>query len=248
VFTIQGKKLVLGALFIMIFVISQSIGFAESFFGSLSLGLEKNIGYSNYQSVTSEKEVVQLPKTEADHLNSLFNRLTSNCSRRKEVHFSLTVVKDDSVNAFALPAGYVFVNTGLLSFIKSDGELAGILGHEIAHVDRRHSMKAIYRAVGFSIVLSLLLNNNDDVRHKEQMAQIAGISMSLAQLGYSREDEFEADRHGVEIMEKAGYNKKDILNFWRRFERQNGDSSKTLKILATHPPTNERIKQIENLP
>jgi beta-barrel assembly-enhancing protease len=77
------------------------------------------------------------------------------------------------------------------------------------------------------------------------MAQILGISMNLAQLGYSREAEFEADRYGDAIMQRAGYNKQDLLNFWRRFQNQNGDTSKSLTILATHPPTSERIKRIE---
>jgi beta-barrel assembly-enhancing protease len=242
----RSKKAVFGILFfIMTFLFAQSAGFAESYLDSLSLGLEKDIGLSNYQSITSEKRVVQLPKVEADHLNNLFNRLISNCGRRKELNFTLTVIQDDSVNAFALPGGYVFVNTGLLDYVKNDSELAGILGHEIAHVDRRHSMKAIYRAVGFSALVGLLLNNGDDIRRKEIMGQIAGISISLAQLGYSRGAELEADRYGVEIMQRAGYNKQKLLNFWHRFQIQNGDTSKTLTIFGDHPPTSERIKRIE---
>jgi beta-barrel assembly-enhancing protease len=226
----------------------QSVSFANSMAGSFALGLERDIGLCNYPSVIEGKTVVQLPQAEEQNLHSLFQRLVRSCHRSKELKFTITVVQDDSVNAFALPAGYVFVNTGLLSSVKNDGELAGILAHEIAHIERRHSMKAIYRAVGFSVVLSLLLNNGDNVKRMQEMGQIAGISMRLAQLGYSREAELEADRYGVEIMEKAGYNKQDILNFWQRFRWRNGDSSRLMNVFSTHPSIGARIEQIKKLP
>jgi predicted Zn-dependent protease len=245
----MSKKLALVFTFsLMIFLLAESVGCAESLFDSLALGLEKNIGLYNYQSVTMEKKVVQLPPAKAEHLNELFGRLVSHSARRKELHFRLTVIRDDSVNAFALPGGYVFVNTGLLSYVKNDSELAGVLGHEIAHIDRSHSMKSIYRSAGISMALVLLLNNDDDARRKQIFSEIAGISMRLAQLGYSRSAEFEADRYGLAIMEESGYNKQDLLNFWRRFRAQSAEPGKALTILSTHPPTSERIRQIESLP
>ncbi|HBE80557.1 MAG TPA: hypothetical protein DDW65_22650 [Firmicutes bacterium] len=249
----MSKKLALVfTLSLMIFLLAGSVGCAESLFGSLTLGLEKNIGLYNYQSVTMEKRVVQLPPAKAEHLNELFERLVSHSARRNELHFRLTVIRDDSVNAFALPGGYVFVNTGLLSYVKNDSELAGVLGHEIAHIDRSHSMKSIYRSAGISMALVLLLNNdnNDDARRKQIFSEIAGVSMRLAQLGYSRNAEFEADRYGLAIMEKSGYNKQDLLNFWRRFRAQSAEpeQGKAFTILSTHPPTSERIRQIESLP
>jgi predicted Zn-dependent protease len=243
------KKLVCHSVFFLIcFVLFQSAGFAASLVDSLALGLERNIGFFNYRTVISEKAVVKLPHAKEQHIHELFQRLVKNCDRSKELKFSLTFVQDDRINAFALPAGYVFVNTGLLSSVKNDGELAGILGHELAHIERRHSMNAIYRAVGFSFALSMLLNGDDNARRGQEISRIAGISMRLAQLGYSRRDELEADRCGVEIMERAGYNRKDILNFWQRYYNRNGNTSKVLTILSTHPPTGERIKQIQNLP
>ncbi len=242
------KSLLIILLLLAVIIFSQSVGFAASFFDSLALGLEKDLGRSNYQSITSEKTVVELPPAQANNLNDMFKRLVSKCSRRKELDFKLTVIKDDSVNAFALPGGYVFVNTGLLSYVKSDGELAGVIGHEIAHIDRKHSMDAIYRAVGLSFIIGLLLNNESDEKRREQMATLASISLSLVQLGYSRGAEFEADEYGVKFMQKAGYNKQDILNFWQRFLKQNGDNPSALALFSTHPPTKDRIKRIEALP
>jgi Putative Zn-dependent protease, contains TPR repeats len=229
-------------------ILLRSVSFADSLVGSWALGLEKNIGFYNYQSITATKAVVHLPPMEEQHLQHVFQGLVQYCSRNRELKYSLTVVRDDNPNAFALPAGYVFINSGLLTMIKNDGELAGILGHELGHIERRHSMKAIYRAAGFSLALSLLRNDVGNLRRPQEIARIAGLSMSLAQLGYSRGAELEADRYGVAIMEQAGYNKKDILHFWQRFRSRYGDTSKTSAVLSTHPPTSERIRQIENLP
>jgi predicted Zn-dependent protease len=257
---VKGEQFVLGGLMrihkkvslLLIFILSvflfQSVSFANSVVESWALRLERDIGRSNYQSVTSEKTVVRLQKTKEQDLQRVFRRLANNCKRNKELDFTLTVVRDDTPNAFALPAGYVCINTGLLSMVKNDGELAGILGHEMAHIECNHAMKAIYRAIGFSVAFSLVLNHQRDKWNTREVAGLAGISLRLSQLGYSRQAELEADRQGVEIMEKAGYNKQDILNFWQRFQSQNGDASKFLPFLSTHPTIDNRIEQIKKLP
>ncbi len=231
---------------LIIFVIASPNIFANNLLDSLSLGLEKEIGYNTYHQIIAEKEVVQLPAEQHERINSMFAKLVNQSGRQKEIKYSLTVVKDDSVNAFALPAGYIFVNTGLLSYIKSDGELAGVLAHEIAHVDRRHSMKAVTRAIGMNVLLGLIINKTDSKR-KEQLAKIGVVAINLAQLGYSREAEFEADAYGVKFMKAAGYQKEELLDFWRRMvsDSGSGNSLAILQLFSTHPPIKERIKKIE---
>jgi predicted Zn-dependent protease len=231
---------------LIVFILSASNIFAGNFLDSLSLGLEKEIGYISYQQIISQKEVVQLPKDQETRINEIFSKLVKNSSRHKEVDYSLAVVKDETVNAFALPAGYIFVHTGLLSYAQSDGELAGVLAHEIAHVDRRHSMKTISRSIGMSVFLELILNKSSKKR-KEDISKVGVVAINLAQLGYSREAEYEADAYGVKFMQTAGYPKEEILNFWRRMEDQSGggESLAILRLFSTHPPTSERIKRIE---
>ncbi len=242
------KKISLLLIFILGVLLFQSVSFANSTVESWALRLEREIGRSNYQSVTMEKAVVRLPKSQEQNIQRVFRRLVNNCKRDQELDFTLTVVRDDTPNAFALPAGYVCINTGLLSMVKNDGELAGVLGHEMAHIECNHAMKAIYRAVGFSVAFTLIFNQQRDKRNTQEVAGMAGISLRLSQLGYSRQAELEADRRGVEIMEKAGYNKQDIVNFWQRFQSQKGDSSKFLPFLSTHPTIDNRIEQIKKLP
>ncbi len=232
---------------LIIYLLSpSSISAKKNFVDSLSLGLEKEIGHISYKRIITEKQVVQLPPENEKQLNSIFSKLVDQSGRKKEVNYSLAVVKDETINAFALPAGYIFVHTGLLSYAKSDGELAGVLAHEIAHVDQRHSMKAISRTIGMSALLGLVVNKSSEKR-KEEITKIGMVAINLAQLGYSREAEYEADAYGVKFMKRAGYPKEEILNFWKRMEGQSdsGESSSLLQLFSTHPPTSERIKRIE---
>lgn len=227
-------------------IIPVGIGYSQSFFDSLTLGLEKQIGAGSYQDITSQRQVVELPKEQMKHLRKMFRRLVNASSRKGELEYTLSVVKDEAVNAFAVPGGYVFINTGLLNFAQSDGEIAGVLAHEIAHIDRRHGMQAVGRAVGLSLLLQLVINNNKDNNTQEQIRKIGGIAINLAQLGYSRENEYEADRFAVAFMTQAGYSKQDLTNFFRRLEAKSGGSGPDfLQFLSTHPPTSERIKRIE---
>lgn len=221
---------------------------AASFFNSLQSGLEQEIGHSTYQSLMKQNRVANLSEAETQRVNEIFERLAANAGRREELKYNLTVVADPAVNAFAVPGGYIFVNTGLLSFAKSDGAVAGVLGHEIGHVEKKHSMAALYRTVGMTAIVSLALHKND-TKYKKALEALGGVTISLIQLGYSRAAEFEADEYGTKLMMTAGYNKEELLDFWRQMAAENDgqESSGFLKLLSTHPPTSERIERLEAL-
>ena len=240
----QQKCLLLWGLIFGVALILSLTGYA-GFFDELELSLEKEIGRSSYESILAEYQVVSLPPEEEERLQNIFDRLVAACGRRNELEFSLTVVEDETVNAFALPGGYIFVHTGLLAYVESDGELAGGLGHEIAHVDRKHSMSAIKRQLGMALLFQIFFSDAS-----EEIAKIGNLAINLTQLGYGREAEYEADRYGVYFMEKAGYSREEILNFWRRLveETGGGEDPALLQLFSTHPPTSERIKRIEALP
>ena len=229
-----------------IFILLPTNIFANNLIEAFSLSLEKEIGYNTYQQIISQKEIVQLPPEKEEWLNLMFFNLVKQTSRQDEIEYSIAVVRDDTVNAFALPAGYIFVHTGLLSYIKSDGELAGVLGHEIAHVEKRHSMKSISRTIGMGVLLGLIIDKSSDNR-RERISKIGSIAITLAQLGYSREAEFEADTYGVKSMKAAGYDKNELLNFWKRMgdDSGGGNNPAIFQLFSTHPPTSERVKRIE---
>lgn len=240
-FTVKNRLLFL--LLLVSFV--TPIAYTASFFDSLLLGLEKDIGQNSYQKIVAERRVKRLPEEDEQLLNGIFDRLVATCNRKNELEYSLTVVEDNTINAFALPGGYIFAHTGLLNYVQSEGELAGVLAHEIAHVDLSHGMKTLGRQLGFSLLWQLVMGNHSP----EQIAKIGAIAINLTQLGYGREAEFEADRHGVIFMSKAGYSKKEFLNFWRRLQEESGEGKDPafLQIFSTHPPTSERIKRIEEM-
>jgi predicted Zn-dependent protease len=240
----QRKYLLLWGLIFGLALTLSLTGYA-GFFDDLELSLEKQIGRSGYESIIAEYQVVRLSPEEEERLQNIFDRLVAACGRKNELEFSLTVVEDETVNAFALPAGYIFVHTGLLAYVENDGELAGVLAHEIAHVDRKHSMNAIKRQLGMALLFQLFFSDAG-----EEMAKIGNLALNLTQLGYGREAEYEADRYGVFFMEKAGYSRDEILNFWRRLVEQSGGGKDPaiLQLFSTHPPTAERIKKIEDLP
>ncbi|TCL61535.1 peptidase M48-like protein [Hydrogenispora ethanolica] len=236
------------ALLLLVLMVSGSTIRAESVFDNISLGLEKEIGYLNYETILATKEPVQLPSVENRRLQAVFHRLTETSRRKGEIQYHLTVVEDPAVNAFALPGGYVFVNTGLLEVVQSDDELAGVLGHELAHVECRHSIKAITRSVGMTAVATAALGSGEG-SSRETLSRMANLSILLLQLGYSRDAEYEADKLGVQMMREAGYSKNKFLNFWRRDEAANdsGRTARFYEFFSTHPLTSERIKRIESM-
>jgi predicted Zn-dependent protease len=213
---------------------------------SFVTGLEKQIGYSSYQQTIRQKRVVRLPYGKANQLNGIFEKLVRTGRRYDELNYNLTVVADEEVNAFALPGGYIFVNTGLLDFADSDGEVAAVLAHEIAHVECKHGINAVSRAIGLAILLDLVANRSRD---PEKTTQLGAIAITLVQRGYSREAEYQADACGVRFMTAAGYSKWDMVRFFKKLKDKYGSGSNypALQFLNTHPPTEERIKRIEKM-
>ena len=107
-------------------------------------------------------------------------------------------------------------------------------------------MSRIKRQLGMAFLLQLILKKSEA---KEELGKIGAIAINLTQLGYGREAEYEADRYGVYFMEKAGFARKEVLNFWERILEQTGgkENPAFLQLFSTHPPTSERIKRIKAL-
>jgi predicted Zn-dependent protease len=213
---------------------------------SLLLKLEKEIGFSGYQQVVREKQVVRLTPEKNRQLQRIFNNLVACSPRRQELNFNLTVVADPEINAYALPGGYVFINTGLLEFTEQPGEIAAALAHEIGHVDCKHGINTVSRIIGMTIVLQLLANQTD---HPDRLTQLGSVGIGLAQKGYSREAEYQADQAGVHLLKAAGYSAHDLVSFFQKLEQASGSATSNFflwKLIDTHPPLPERIKRIEH--
>ncbi|CAN7226398.1 M48 family metallopeptidase [Pararhizobium sp. LjRoot255] len=142
-------------------------------------------------------------------------------------------------NAFALPDGTLIITDELIELAGNDTEmLIGVLAHEIGHVELEHSLRQIYRAAGVAGLIMLIAGDVGD-SVEDLLVQGGG----LLALSYSRAAESEADRHSVELMEKAGYDPAAIARFFEILEQKLGDTSGT-NMLSTHPGTPERKKAI----
>ncbi|MDB4412102.1 M48 family metallopeptidase [bacterium] len=152
------------------------------------------------------------------------------------------VFNDSSANAFAVPGGKVGVNTGLLKVAVTDGQLAAVLAHEMAHVTSNHAQARIQNsqniAVG-SAILEAVLGSESGLG---QLApKVGNIAFGLT---FSRAQELEADKVGTIFMARAGYNPEDAVELWKRMAAQGGGG--TPEFLSTHPVSSTRIKALQD--
>lgn len=160
---------------------------------------------------------------------------------RKTWTYTFHVVEDKEVNAFSIPGGNVYMYTGLLDRIKTDDELAAVLGHEMTHVRAQHWARQVEssqkRSVGISVLLGAVRASND-------WYNAAGVVNTLADLRYSRKDEDEADEGGFNNMVAAGYNPQGMLDLFQILKDAAGKGG-TPVYLRDHPMTDARIKKTQ---
>jgi predicted Zn-dependent protease len=157
------------------------------------------------------------------------------------------VFVDNSPNAFVLPGGRVGVNTGLFRVLQNDDQLAAVLGHEIAHNQYNHAGQRSTRTglaqLGLGIGASLFGRNNPELAN--QIARYGGAGAQLGfLLPFSRKQELEADRLGVDYMARAGFRPSQAVELWRNFQNTRSGASAP-QFMSTHPSDATRIKQLE---
>lgn len=187
----------------------------------------------------------------ADYINSLGNRLVLRGSDTRQ-EFEFFLIQDNQINAFALPGGFVGVNTGLLLSAQSESEVASVLAHEIAHVTQHHIARLIdqqkqsqFMSIAALAVAILAARSNSDLAGAAVTFGQAGVVQS--QLNFTRANEQEADRLGLQILEKSGYDPHAMPVFFERLQRATRLSEGGApSYLRTHPLTYERIADIQN--
>lgn len=147
--------------------------------------------------------------------------------------FRFAVMEDPSLNAFAAPGGFVVVHTGLISAADGPDEVAGVLGHEIAHVLRRHSLRQMAFELGLTAAIQLAVGSPDGA-----VAILAGAAQQLSGLSFSREQESEADRLGFDLLQAAKLPGEGLPRFFDRLAREGGNAIPA--FLSSHPQSEER--------
>ena len=217
----------------------------------LSPQMEKRVGESIMQEIR-QKDPSYLDDPEINgYLNRIGRRLASNSDEARQ-EFEFFALRDATLNAFALPGGFVGVHSGLILGAQSESELASVLSHEISHVTQRHIARGFakqsqsYTTTLLSLAVAILA-----ARHSPDAAQgalIAGQAVGVQQqLNYSRDFEREADRVGIQLLERSGFDVRGMGSFFGRLQ-QFGRlyENNAPGYLRTHPLTTERISDMEN--
>jgi predicted Zn-dependent protease len=172
-----------------------------------------------------------------DHLYRIADEVlaSGDIEYRDTFDWEFYLIEDDAtLNAFAAPGGYIWVYSGLIKFLDEEDDLAGVLGHEIAHADRRHATKQLTKAYGLEAVLGVVLG--DDA------GAIADLAAGLVGLEFSREDESEADDYSVFYLCDTVYAADGAASFFEQIE-----SSGLPAFLSTHPDPENRVEAIRGL-
>jgi len=177
------------------------------------------------------------------YIQDIINQIIQSPEIKYRGTFSYTVkiINTNTINAFATPGGYIYVYKGLLKFVDNEATLAGILAHEIAHAERRHSTKRMTKAYGLSLLTSILLGNNPSAL--EELA--ANLLSGLALLKNSRDDEYEADEYSFKYLLSTKWYPGGINYFFEKIQQQQKSKPSDFEeLLSTHPLDQKRMDQI----
>jgi len=222
----------------------------SSLFALLSLEEEEKIGREVLQEVSKNIEILRDIEAIA-YVNQIGDLLFKKGISFTPFRFRFYLIREKTFNAFSVPGGYIFLNSGLFDYVQSEDELAAIIAHEMAHNLARHvakrieTVKKMQIATTAATLAAILLGGG-------QAGQIVGVTgTALAQtrlLAYSRQDEEEADRLGFEVLSKTGYNPQAMS---RIFEKLSRESSFAIELsypyLLTHPLPQERLNYLQIL-
>jgi len=166
-------------------------------------------------------------------------------SSRPELPWSFGVLDDAGFNAFAAPGGYVFVTKGLIDRVTDEAELAGILAHEISHVTEKHHLKALRKTAQAGLLTQAVSSQLGNSVGAGLSAQMLAMGKDIYSKGLDQGDEFEADRQGVALAARAGFDPFGLLAVLLQLRTVASDNSAFALTLSTHPPAQTRMDQLE---
>jgi len=213
---------------------NRDVGKGVNFY---SIEKEIALGKQMAQEVERQAKIIEDPVI-AEYVNRVGQNLVRNSDAK--VPFTIKVLDSEEVNAFALPGGFFFVNSGLILDADNEAELAGVMAHEIAHVAARHGTRQATRGTIINYASLPLIFMGGWTGYA--LYQAAGIAIPLGFLTFSRAFESEADMLGLEYMYKTGYDPTAFVDFFEKIQTLEKRKPGTMsKVFSTHPPTDDRI-------
>ena len=204
-----------------------------------SLDTEIKVGKQYAMQVDNSVKMVQDPVV-TEYVNRIGQNLVRNSDA--QVPFTIKVIDSDEVNAFALPGGFFYVNSGLILAADEEAELAGVMAHEIAHVCARHAMRQMTRANWANIGTIPLIFVGGGIGYA--VYEAAGLGLPLTFMKFQRNFEAEADYLGLQYMYKTGYDPQAFISFFEKIQAKEKKKPGTLaKAFASHPQTPDRIEE-----
>src|SRR5436189_1017286 len=209
--------------------------------GSINfISLEKEIAMGRQLAAEIERQVKLV---EDPTINEYVNRVGQNLVRNSDakVPFTIKVVESDEINAFALPGGFFYVNSGLILAADDESELAAVMAHEIAHVAARHGTEQASKAelVNFASIPLIFMGGVGGFA----LRQAAGFLIPMQFLQFSRKDEAEADYLGLQYLYKTGYDPGAAVSFFEKLQaKESARPGSVSKMFSTHPLTGDRVE------
>jgi predicted Zn-dependent protease len=195
------------------------------------------------QEIMTNPDFVILSESQYPEAYDMINQFKTKLLATKKVDYvdqfvwKVRIIHDnETVNAFAVPGGYLYFYTGLIKSLANEAEFAGVMAHEMAHVSQRHSTSQLSKAYGKDLLLSMLLGKNTN-----QWVDIAAsLASGLVDLKFSRNDEFEADKLAVDYTYVTDWDARGVADFFAKMDSH----SPTPVFLSTHPADKDRIKKV----
>lgn len=208
---------------------------------TISTEQEVEIGRGIAATIAGYYGVVQDP--ELTRYVNLVGLTVASVNPRPDIIYRFAVLDTDDVNALAAPGGYVFVTRGALALMSDEAMLAGVLGHEVGHVNRRHVVKEI-RAHARSELGLEEITEQINLTGEEYLEQTIQLGTAALFMGLSREDELEADAYGVEVAAGAGYDPNGLTRFLAALP--NAEAERRSLLTKTHPDIDDRLDEVED--
>src|SRR5216684_1971541 len=219
---------------------NRKVGKGPNFY---SLEKEIALGKQLAQEVERSSKLIDDPIV-AEYVNRVGQNLVRNSDAR--VPFTIKVIDSEEVNAFALPGGFFYVNSGLILRAQEESELAGVMAHEISHVAARHGTKNATKSQILQLATIPLVLLGPAGLAGYGLYEGLNIALPLTFLKFSRDAEREADFLGLQYMYKAGYDPNSYITFFERIQADEKRRPGTIpKVFSTHPPTPERIENTQ---
>ena len=211
----------------------------------LSTDIDKMIGEQVKEQINDNPD--QFKILDSDDYPNVYERLnhirieilnSGMIKHKNDFAWELRIVDDTAVlNAFCVPGGYIYVYTGLIKFLDSEDQLAGVMGHEIAHADLRHSTRQLIQSYGISLLVKFIFGYDG--------GGLVNIAANLAGLKFSRSHESEADLQSVKYLYHTEYDARGVKGFFEKLNKEN-KNPEIVEFLSTHPEPENRIQKIDD--